>query len=350
MVCHGVTDVRTGEPVTRESAFQVGSLAKSMVATVVCHLAASGRVSLEDPVARHVPELKTAGWAQQATVRDLMANRSGLPLRHALEFGFAEPRFGGAQGSVRMMSELAEAVPVLASGRTRTLAGVSSPVVETVTGLTWSRAMRDGLAEARLTSTAFVLADAAGPPASGHDITASGPVPVPALTGLAHAPAGTEATSTVTDLLRLAGWHLDEPALEGMRAVHSPVQIAGWLDAWCLGWAWFDWTRCSAWGWDGVVTGQRAFLRLLPDRRGAVVLLTNASNGRAMARDVLRSVARRLFDVEVPDLRLSPCTGPARALTGFAGVYVGPTTWSRSATRETTWSWWDGRAGPSRAP
>ena len=86
---YGVADARTGAPVTVASRFAVGSLTKSMVATVVARLAAEGRLSLDDPVAAHVPELRGAGWAQRATVRDLLASRSGLPLRTALEFGFA---------------------------------------------------------------------------------------------------------------------------------------------------------------------------------------------------------------------------------------------------------------------
>ncbi len=78
---HGIADVTTGDPVTPETRFSVGSLTKSMVATVVAYLAEAGRLSLDDPVVAHVPELRAEGWAERATLRDLLANRSGLPLR-----------------------------------------------------------------------------------------------------------------------------------------------------------------------------------------------------------------------------------------------------------------------------
>ncbi len=78
-----------GEPVTPETLFSVGSLTKSMVATVIARLAEAGRLSLDDPVAAHVPELRGGGWAQGATLRDLLANRSGLPLCAGLEFDLA---------------------------------------------------------------------------------------------------------------------------------------------------------------------------------------------------------------------------------------------------------------------
>ncbi len=86
--CYGAADVTTGEPVTSGTRFSAGSLTMSMVATVIAALAGAGRLSLDDPVAAHVPELRASGWAGRATLRDLLANRSGLPLRAGLEFGF----------------------------------------------------------------------------------------------------------------------------------------------------------------------------------------------------------------------------------------------------------------------
>jgi len=88
--CYGVTSVSAGEPVTPETLFSVGSLTKSMVATVIVRLAEAGTLSLDDPVVAHVPELHRSGWARDATLRDLLANRSGLPLRARLEFALTE--------------------------------------------------------------------------------------------------------------------------------------------------------------------------------------------------------------------------------------------------------------------
>ena len=125
--CYGAADVRTGEPVTSGTRFSVGSLTKSMVATVIAGLAEAGRLSLDDPVAAHVPELRASGWAGRATLRDLLANRSGLPLRAGLEFGFAgrKDHDGGALvaagGRCRQQARL-RAI----SGRTPTWAGACS--------------------------------------------------------------------------------------------------------------------------------------------------------------------------------------------------------------------------------
>ena len=85
---YGVADVATSEPTIPETRFAMGSLTKPMVATVLVRLAAEGRLSLDDPVSTHLPALGASGWADLATVRDLLANRSGLPLSSAIEFGF----------------------------------------------------------------------------------------------------------------------------------------------------------------------------------------------------------------------------------------------------------------------
>src|SRR5436309_15268584 len=96
---HGLADVTTGEPITAETRFSAGSLTKSMVATVITRLAEAGRLSLDDPVVAHVPELRGGGWAEPATLRDLLANRSGLPLRAGIEFGF-DGRKDGDDGAL----------------------------------------------------------------------------------------------------------------------------------------------------------------------------------------------------------------------------------------------------------
>jgi Beta-lactamase len=105
--CYGVADITTGEPITSGTRFSAGSLTKSMVATVIAALAEAGRLSLDDLVAGHVPELPASGWAGRATVRDLLANRSGLPLRAGLEFGFAD-RKGQDDGALsRLVADAA---------------------------------------------------------------------------------------------------------------------------------------------------------------------------------------------------------------------------------------------------
>jgi CubicO group peptidase (beta-lactamase class C family) len=320
----GVADVATGEQVTSETRFAVGSLGKSMVATAIARLAEAGGLSLDDRIPAHVPELRGVGWAERATLRDLLANRSRLPLRVETEFPALSEDDDDVLSRVAANVATGEPAPPIWSYSN---AGWSllGRALETVTGLTWEEAMRANLlAPFELDQTTFATAAIAEHRAAGHDATADGPVPAEPWAPRSLAPAGSTLLSTATDLLRFAGRHLDDPSLTVLRAPHATIRIHGWFDAWCLGWAQFDWSHGPVWGWDGVISGQRSILRLLPDRRGAAVLLTNSGAGRAMYRTLFPDLMRAWFGVEVPALLLEASPGAAGDLSRFAGVYAWP--------------------------
>ncbi|WP_104431286.1 serine hydrolase domain-containing protein [Kineococcus xinjiangensis] len=64
------------EPVPHEARFRIGSITKVFVATVVLQLAAEGRLSLDEPVSRHLPGLLPDG--DRITARMLLQHTSGL--------------------------------------------------------------------------------------------------------------------------------------------------------------------------------------------------------------------------------------------------------------------------------
>jgi CubicO group peptidase (beta-lactamase class C family) len=322
---YGVADVRVGDPITPETLFSVGSLTKSMVATVIARLAEAGRLSLDDPVAPYVPELHGSDWANGATVRDLLANRSGLPLRTGLEFDFAGRSEADDGALSRLAADVAAAGPA-ATFWSYTNVGwcLLGRVIETVTGTVWEDAMLRQLASAGMRDTTFAADAATKRRVSGHENTAKGMVPVEPMVARAYGPAGANTVSTVTDLLRFAALHLEDSSLAALRAVHAEVSIHGWLDSWCLGWAWFNCEGGPVWGWDGVVNGERSFLRIVPEHRAAVVLMSNGSNGRAMYRSLFADLMTSSFGISVSPLRLSPSPGAAGDLSRFAGVYAWP--------------------------
>lgn len=321
---YGVADVATGEPVTLETRFSPGSLTKAMVATVIARLANEGRLSLDDPVAAHVPELRGSAWAERATLRDLLANRSGLPLRDALEFGF--DRYGKDNSTLsRLVADVPTDVPP-ANFWSYSNVGwcVLGRVIETATDTAWEDAMESHLGSAGLQETTFAPDAVSQRRASGHKITADGPEPVESLVARAYGPAGVGVVSTVTDLLRFAAWHLEDPSLAALRVVHADISIYGWLDSWCLGWALFDWAGGQVWGWDGLISGERSVLRIVPDHRAAVVLMTNSGTGRAMYRSLFADLMDSLFGISVPPLQLDTHPNAAGDLSRFAGVYAWP--------------------------
>lgn len=79
----GVRDVGTGAPVDADTVFRIASMTKSFTAMAILKLRDAGKLRLDDPVSRHVPEL--AGWqlptrdSGPITIRHLLAHTSGLP-------------------------------------------------------------------------------------------------------------------------------------------------------------------------------------------------------------------------------------------------------------------------------
>ncbi len=78
--CHGVTSVDNPLPVDADTLFVLGSVTKTFTATTLMRLVAEGRVELDAPVRRYVPELKLPEEqaAAEVTVLNLLNHTAGL--------------------------------------------------------------------------------------------------------------------------------------------------------------------------------------------------------------------------------------------------------------------------------
>jgi len=74
---YGFANVEHGVRATDSTVYQSGSLGKQFTAAPVLQLADSGRLGLDDPIRRHLPE-GPPGW-DSITVRDLLTHTSGIP-------------------------------------------------------------------------------------------------------------------------------------------------------------------------------------------------------------------------------------------------------------------------------
>lgn len=73
---YGMADLNQGVPITPETVFYIASTSKQFAAFAIALLAEEGRISLDDPVRRHVPELPA--YADAITIRHLVHHTSGL--------------------------------------------------------------------------------------------------------------------------------------------------------------------------------------------------------------------------------------------------------------------------------
>ena len=79
----GLRDVEGGLPVQGDSVFRIASMTKSFTAMAIMRLRDQGRLSLDDPVERYVPELRglrpLMGDAPRITLRHLLTHSAGFP-------------------------------------------------------------------------------------------------------------------------------------------------------------------------------------------------------------------------------------------------------------------------------
>ena len=73
---YGSADIERGTPLTTASAFDAASMAKQFTAFGIALLAGEGKLSLDDPVQKHLPELPDYGAT--ITLRHLIHHTSGL--------------------------------------------------------------------------------------------------------------------------------------------------------------------------------------------------------------------------------------------------------------------------------
>src|SRR5262245_34536008 len=79
----GVRDVATKAPVDADTVFRIASMTKSFTAMAILKLRDEGKLSLEDPAERYVPELKGLRYptsdSPRLTIRHLLSHSTGFP-------------------------------------------------------------------------------------------------------------------------------------------------------------------------------------------------------------------------------------------------------------------------------
>ncbi|MER5934694.1 serine hydrolase domain-containing protein [Streptomyces sp. NPDC002054] len=301
---HGVTSIDNPLPVDRRTLFQLGSVSKTFTATALMRLVESGRVELEAPVRRYVPELVLSDpqAADRITVLNLLNHTGGL------DWGVIADTGDGDDALAAYIALMAEAKMAAQPGTRASYSqsgyNLAGRVLEKVTGQTYEQAVAELVLEPLgLSDTLFAPADVMTRRfAVGHDQDEDGTLSIarPWRVPRAHNPGGGIASSAA-DLLRWARFHLGDGRAEG----GEPVLDAGLLhrmkeqtvalrsssqgDA--LGICWFlrDVDGVRTVGHGGSAIGQFSEFLMVPERNFAVVAMSNAGpNGIPCNQAVVR--------------------------------------------------------------
>jgi D-alanyl-D-alanine carboxypeptidase len=216
----GTRFARSGPGIRRADHFRAGSITKTFIATVVLQLAAERRLSLSDPVERHLPGLVhgRGNDGRTLTLRALLTHTSGL-------YDYTAGTHGTVPLSPRQAVRIALSKPPSRKGAfhySNTDYVLLGMVIEQVTGGSYAAETgRRIIVPLGLTGTSFPGVRHTLPAPHGHAHTASGRD----VTDLDPRVAGAagELVSTLADLNRFYA------ALLGGRLL-PPAQLAQMLD------------------------------------------------------------------------------------------------------------------------
>jgi CubicO group peptidase (beta-lactamase class C family) len=291
--CQGVTSIDNPLPVGQDTLFVIGSVTKTFTATAIMRLVEAGRVELDAPVRRYVPELRLPDEeaAAQITILNLLNHTAGLDTRMVFDSG---------DGDDALAREVANMAGVALIGPVGGRASYSQlgynllgRLIEKVTGQTYEAAVASLVFEqAGLVNSVFSAGAAITRRFSvGHNL-GEGTLKVARTwkDTRGNNPGGGLASS-VSDQLRWARFHLSGAAL-ARRMQEPTVQLRGSSLGDAVGLAWFlrDTGSVRTAGHGGSTSGQFANLLLVPERNFAVTVMSNAGpdNGLALNQAVVR--------------------------------------------------------------
>lgn len=338
VVTYGVTSVDHGQPVDETTLFQIGSTAKTFTATAIMVLVEQGRIELDQPVRRYLPELRLRddSTAETLTVGQLLNHTAGWDGGDSwTDTGEGDDAL---ERSVALLADLSQQFPAGTGASYNNAAFVlAGRVVEKVTGETYEQALaRLILDPLGLSQTMTSLNEIMTRPfAVGHQAngSAEGTMSVcrPWSDPRGYLPAGARLASSLRDQLTWARFQLgDGRSPDGtrllsehrLRAMHAPSTSHELLPGVRVGIGWMlreiDGVRLVE--HHGDVSGQHSAVIVVPERDFAIVILTNSTPaGRELAEGVVRrTLETRLGLVESPPELLQ--LGPDE-LAPYTGTY-----------------------------
>lgn len=334
----GVVNVETGVQTTTDTVFQIGSITKVLTTTLVLQLVDEKRLELDSKVASVLSDFALADpqASDEITLRHLLNHTSGIDGDHFFDAGRNDD---AVATYVRTCREVGLVHPV---GATMSYCNsgfvIAGRVVEELTGLPWREALRTRLLEPVGMQHTTTSAEEAlrFRVAYGHEVDQSGR---PTLVSqwqmpASLAPAGTTLCATATDLVAFAKMHLDSGRSHDGTQVLSASAVAAMQQpevrvpegptfgsAWGLGWSLYDWGGRRLLGHDGSTLGQASYLRVVPDARVAVALLTNGGHTDDLYRELFGTLLRELCGLAMPPAP-EPSDPPATVDPApYAGTY-----------------------------
>lgn len=333
---HGVTSIDNPLPVDEDTLFQLASISKTYTATALMRLVAQGRVELDAPVRRYLPELRLTDEraAEEVTVMNLLNHTAGLDWGLIADIGEGDDALAGYVSRLAGFEMIAE--PGVRASYSQAGFNLAGRLIEKVTGETFERAVAALLFEPLGLAHSFYARDDVMTRrfVVGHNLGEDGKLSVARMWRRSRGdnPGGGIASS-ISDQLRWARFHLGDGRAEsgerilptellaGMRRPTVALRGSSLGDS--IGIAWFlrDVAGVRTASHGGSANGQFAELLLVPDRGFAVVSLANQGPGGIPFNQAVLRGALEAF-LGLVDREPEPIAFDAARAEEIAGAYA----------------------------
>ncbi len=300
---YGVTNVDHPAPVDGDTIFRIGSTTKTFTGTTMMRLVEQGKVDLDLPVRRYLPDFAVADASVSAavTVRHLLNHTSGWNGDDVQDFGRGDDALARYVGSMTRLPQLTPLGSVFAYNNSGLV--VAGRIIELVTGTTYESAVQSLLLDPlELRHTHYFSDQIIGlNVAAAHNVVDGKPVVDTDFWAFPRSCNPTGALlSTARDQLRYARFHLGDGAApngtrllsrQSLLAMRSNPGAGGTLQVELTGMGVTWMLRPSAENvtivqHGGTWNGQRSGFFMVPDRDFAMTVLTNSEGGSQLTTDL----------------------------------------------------------------
>ncbi|MEL6529401.1 MAG: serine hydrolase domain-containing protein [Pseudomonadota bacterium] len=160
----GMADIEAGEAITPSTVFRFASITKQFAAATALKLAEQGKLSLDDPLSKFLPDYPAPGNA--VTVRQLLNHTSGIRSYTGIPGWMVEANTAKAFTTAEMIAEFQDQPVDFPAGNAFAYNNsgyyLLGAVIEQVTGKPWYEAMADELTGPMGASTISAFMNEAG--------------------------------------------------------------------------------------------------------------------------------------------------------------------------------------------
>lgn len=331
----GVTSVDHPLAVDATTLFQIGSITKTFVGTLIMRLVEQGKVALDAPLRTYLPDLRMSGEAvaERVTLRHLLTHTGGWVGDYFDDCGIGEDALATMVTRVADLPQLTPLGEVWSYNNSGFY--LAGRVIEVVTGKPFETAMQEMILDPVGMKQSFFFAQDVITKrfAVGHIVREEqAEVATPWALGRAAHPAG-GLICTAGDLFRYARFHAGDGTTEdstrlltpeSLAQMRVPQSAAGGLSKIGLTWFITGGEEACILGHGGGTNGQITQFILAPEHGFALVVLTNANRGSEITGAAVRTAVQSYLGVTDPEA--VPLESTVEELSSYVGSYDAPLT------------------------